>query len=156
MLERFCDRVTRVAEVLTGALFFGLIVTVALQVITRNVLRMPMLWTGDVAQLLFAWLIFVGAAIGLRKGAHYAIDLLPQDNALVRAGIEWIGITAGGVVVYIMIVNGWALASLRASGEVQTLGISRLWLYVPIPISGVMMALFLVETAKAQLETRPR
>lgn len=156
MLERFCDRLNRVAEILTGAMFFGLIFTVALQVVTRNVLRMPMLWTGDVAQLLFAWLIFVGAAIGLRKGAHYAIDLLPQDNAFVRAGIEWISITAGAVVVYIMMVNGWALASLRASGEVQSLGISRLWLYAPIPTGGAMMALFLVEAAKAQLGMRPR
>ena len=155
MLERLCDGVVRVTEVLTGAGFLALIVTVALQVLTRNVLHVPMLWTGDVARLLFPWLVFVGAAIGLRRGAHYAIDLLPKDSPAVRATVEWTSIAAGAAVAGILIVNGWALASLRASGVVQTLGISRFWLYLPIPLAGGLMALFLVEAAVARA-ARPR
>lgn len=150
MLERVSGHVMRIAEVLTGAMFFGLITAVAMQVIARNLLHMPMLWTSDMAQLLFSWLIFVGAAIGLRRGAHYAIDILPRDNAALRTAISWFGIAAGAAVIFILVVNGWALATARAPGEVQSLGISRFWLYVPIPVSGVMMALFLVEIAKAQ------
>ena len=156
MLTRFCDRVARIAEVATGALFFGLIVTVAAQVLTRNVLRLPMLWTGDVAQLLFAWLVFVGAALGLRRGAHYAIDLLPRQGAGLRAAVDWLGIGAGGVVVYILVRHGWTLAALRAPGEIQSLGISRLWLYAPIPLCGAMMALFLLEAAVARFGSGQR
>ncbi len=70
----------------------------ALQVLTRNVLRIPMLWTSDVAQLLFAWLIFVGAAIGLRQGAHYDVDLLPKGNAALTRAITWFGIAMGAIV----------------------------------------------------------
>ncbi len=38
----------------------------------------------------------------------------------------------------------------RARGEIQSLGISRLWLYLPIPAGGLLMALFLIEIAVAQ------
>lgn len=150
MLERISDRVMRITEILSGFLFLGLIVSVALQVIARNILQLPMLWTSDVAQLLFSWLIFVGAAIGLRKGAHYSIDLLPKAENGFRKSVTWFGIFASAAVLYILVVNGWDLTMARARGQIQSLGISRLWLYIPIPISGVMMSLFLAEIATAQ------
>jgi TRAP-type C4-dicarboxylate transport system permease small subunit len=150
MFQDFCQRVMRAAEIFTGVLFFGLICAVALQVVARNILQIPILWTSDVAQLLFAWLIFVGAAIGLRQGAHYFVDILPPADGAFRRGVTWFGIAAGAVVIFILVTNGWALTMARARGEIQSIGISRLWLYVPIPISGVMMALFLAEIALKQ------
>ncbi len=140
----------RTAEVVSGILFFGLIGAVALQVIARNILSLPMLWTSDVAQLLFSWLIFVGAAIGLRQGAHYFVDLWPAGDSPARRAISWFGILVSVVVVFILVSNGWALSMARARGEIQSIGISRMWLYLPIPVSGVMMALFLVEIALKQ------
>ena len=140
----------RGAEMIAGALFFAMICAVALQVIARNILAIPILWTSDVAQLMFAWLIFVGAAIGLRQGAHYFVDLWPEGNGTARRAITWFGLIVSVVVVFILVVNGWALAMARARGEIQSLGISRMWLYLPIPVSGVMMALFLVELALKQ------
>ncbi|OSP56769.1 TRAP transporter small permease [Pseudoruegeria sp. SK021] len=152
MLELVSRRVMRASEVLTGVMFFGMIVSVAMQVIARNVLSLPMLWTSDVAQLLFSWLIFIGAAIGLRKGAHYFVDILPKGNGWFDAGVVWFGIAMGAIVSSILVVNGWDLAMLRAPGQVQSLGISRFWLYVPIPISGAMMMLFLIEIAANQIK----
>ena len=150
MFQTICHRVMRAAEIAAGAMFFGLICAVALQVIARNVLRIPILWTSDVAQLLFSWLIFIGAAIGLRQGAHYFVDVLPAADNAFRRGVTWFGLAASVVVIFILVTNGWALTMARARGEIQSIGISRLWLYVPIPISGAMMALFLVEIALKQ------
>lgn len=150
MFENFCHQVMRVAQVIAGAMFFGLICAVALQVIARNILQIPILWTSDVAQLLFSWLIFVGAAIGFRQGAHYFVDILPATDNAFRRGVTWFGIAASVVVIFILVTNGWALTMARARGEIQSIGISRLWLYVPIPVSGVVMALFLVEIALKQ------
>lgn len=150
MYERLCHAVMRGAEVISGALFFVLICAVALQVVARNILAIPVLWTSDAAQLLFAWLIFLGAAIGLRQGAHYFVDLWPEGDSPFRRALTWFGIVISVVVVFILVVNGWALSMARARGEIQSLGISRMWLYIPIPVSGVMMALFLVELALKQ------
>lgn len=145
MLTHFCDQVTRIVTTLMWIAFGGLIATVALQVLARNVLMAPIIWTSDVAQLLFAWLIFVGAAVGLRTGAHYRVDMLPK-------GIRWIDLLADGVallaafcVAGILLRYGLELAIVRKTATVQSLGLSRFWMYLPLPASGALMLLYIAE-----------
>ena len=145
MLSRFCDGVVRLVEAVMAAAFAVLIATVALQVLARNLLHEPMIWTGDLAQLLFTWLIFIGAAVGLRKGAHYTVDLLPQHHAWLNQALDWISIVAGLIIVYLLVIQGWTLAMLRSTGSIQSLNLSHFWTFIPMPISGVLMLLFLVE-----------
>lgn len=147
MLNRFCDGVSKVVATLSWMAFAGLIVTVALQVIARNILKLPMIWTSDMALLLFTWLIFVGAATGLRRGAHYVVDFLPMHRppVLLFAGI--VTVLAGAVVSWLLITHGGTLARMRASGEIQSLGISRYWIYLALPASGYLMALYTLEIA---------
>lgn len=147
MLNRLCDRVTVVARLLMWIGFAALIATVALQVIARNLLTTPMIWTSDLAQLLFTWLIFVGAAVGLRTGAHYDVDLLPMNRPAVARSVEIISLVAGACVSWLLIRHGWELAIVRATAEVQSLGISRFWMFLPLPVSGALMALYLLEMA---------
>lgn len=151
MLNRFCNGVIVVARWLMWLAFAAMIVTVAFQVIARNLLEAPMIWTSDVAQLLFAWLIFVGAAIGLRSGAHYTVDLLPEHRPWVKAAADWISLIAGAVVAYVLLRHGWMLAEIRSTGTVQSLGISRFWMFLPLPVSGALMLLFLAEMLQSLL-----
>lgn len=147
MINHLSNIAVRITETFLWIGFAGLIVTVALQVLARNVLLVPMIWTGDVAQLLFAWLIFIGAALGVRKGVHYTVDVLPMHSPFVRAATFWISFAAGLGVVYLLVWHGWTLASIRASGTVQSLGISRFWMFAPFPVSGALMLLFLIDAA---------
>jgi len=145
MMQRLCDGLAAVIRLCSWIAFAAMIVTVGLQVIARNLLDAAMIWTSDLALLLFTWLIFVGAALGLRTGAHYFVDVLPTHRPAVRLPVEIITLVAGFIVAWILSVHGWTLASMRATGEVQSLGISRFWIYLPLPVSGGLMAVFLVE-----------
>ncbi|NIZ08506.1 TRAP transporter small permease [Pseudooceanicola sp. HF7] len=145
MLNRLCDGIAAVIRLVAWLAFAGMIATVGLQVIARNLLNAPMIWTGDLALLLFTWLIFVGAALGLRTGSHYIVDMLPTHRPAVGLAVEVISLIAGFCVAWLLGVHGWTLANMRASGEVQSLGISRFWMYLPLPVSGWLMAIFLIE-----------
>jgi len=145
MLHRLCDGLAGLIRNVVWIAFAAMIVTIGLQIVSRNLLDTQIIWTSDVALLLFTWLIFVGSALGLRTGSHYFVDMLPTHIPVVRLVVEIISIIAGFCVVWILSVDGWTLASLRASGEVQSIGISRFWMYLPLPISGVLMAVFLIE-----------
>lgn len=149
MLTRICDGVCELIETLSWLAFAVLIATVALQVIARNVLNVPVIWTGDLALLLFTWLVFMGAASGLRKGAHYMVDMLPTNRPSLALFLEVLSLTAGFCVAWILGVHGWTLAGMRASGEIQSLGISRFWIYLALPVCGWFMALFLLEMSAA-------
>lgn len=136
-LERWLGRALAI-------LFAGLIAVVFLQVAARNVLELSLIWTLDVAQLLFAWCIFVGAALAFRKGAHYVVDLWPDrfaDNRVINAFATAASIAVIGVLIY----HGALMTRIGLNRLAPSLGISELWFFLPIPLGAVLMALFLAE-----------
>jgi|SRR5690625_285023 len=145
MLRQINDFITRVVETLLWIGFLLLIITVALQVLARFVLHIPLIWAPDLAQLLFAWLIFLGAAVALRKNTHYTVDIIPYGKRSIDVPLEIIGFIVTAAVIYLMFFHGITLTELRKSGVIQSLGISRMWAYASIPVSGALMALYAIE-----------
>ena len=58
------------------ALVLALAVVVFLQVFNRFVLKAPLAWSEDLAMLLFQWVAFLGAAIGVKRMRHFGIELV--------------------------------------------------------------------------------
>lgn len=125
--------------------FAGLIFTVLWQVLARNVLQMAALWTLDVAQLLFAWGIFPGAAVALRWDTHFHLELFSGDWRRVGASLKFIGDLGALAVALVMTIAGWQFAQRGWNREVLTLGISEFWYFLSIPLAGALMLCFLVE-----------
>lgn len=124
--------------------FAGLILVVLAQVVARNVLQVPMIWTLDLAQLLFAWCIFIGAALAFRHGAHYIVNLW-SDGSTPDFCSTWISMVFSAVVIYVLIFNGMKMSLIGLNRESPSLGLSEFWFFVPIPIGSVFMLLFLAE-----------
>lgn len=125
--------------------FAGLIGVVFLQVFSRNVLQTHLIWTADLAQLLFAWCIFLGAALAFRWDAHYTLDILPARGQNARAAIDVVAHLAAMSVLMVLLTSGWTLLALRGKGISVSLGMSEFWFYLPIPVSAVLMLSFLIE-----------
>ena len=102
-------RLDKALQMLLAVMFAYMIFVVFLQVFSRNVLEVSFIGILDIAQLLFSWSIFLGAAVALRWDTHYNLDLIPAH---------------------------WHKTSLQISG---------LWLFLPIPLGGIAMGLFLIE-----------
>jgi TRAP-type C4-dicarboxylate transport system permease small subunit len=63
-------------EALAGAALVVVVLVTCWGVVTRYVTEQPATWTGEVAGIAFAWLVFLGAAAGFKYGMHVAIDML--------------------------------------------------------------------------------
>jgi TRAP-type transport system small permease protein len=87
-------------------LFAALTAVVALQVLNRFVLHLPVIWSEEVARFLFFWVVMLGAAIGVRRRRHFVIDL---------------GIGQGG--------GGWSRYLLGTFPDLCTFGFSMFLLY---------------------------
>jgi len=147
MLKRLNDIVEAGLFAIIAVAFGGMVVVVAAQVIARNILKIPLIWSLDLAQLLFAWCIFLGAAIALRRGRQYVLMLFPPTWLRVNALIGLIAFLCSIVVVWVMIEAGLFMTGRAANRVNQSLGISELWFRVTIPIGGIASALFLAEQA---------
>ena len=65
-----------IEEILSGAALVVVVLSVCCGVVTRYIAPQPAAWTGEIAAMGFAWLIFLGASAGFKHGAHVSIDML--------------------------------------------------------------------------------
>ena len=63
-----------VTEVAAAVLVVAEVVILLMGVVARFVLDDPLVWSDEVASLLFLWLAMIGAAIALRRGAHMRLS----------------------------------------------------------------------------------
>ena len=122
----------------------ALTVVVFLQVFNRFVLKAPLAWSEDLAMLLFQWVVFLGAAVGVRRLRHFGIDLVVKKlPARMRRPLDLIVPFIVGIVALTMITEGLHLLTFNRARIYATMNLSYLWAYLPIPVSGCLMILYL-------------
>ena len=124
-------------EIHGSLLLVGICAVTIAQVASRYLMESPLAWTEELATMLFAWLVFIGAALALKRGEHFAldlfVDLLP---ALPRRLARLAGIVAVGA--FCLLITGYGFVLARDSWTVDTavLEIPRTWLYASVPCGG--------------------
>lgn len=151
-LQIFNSRLNRISRNVLAVLFAGLIVVVFVQVAARNVLHLPLTWTLDLAQLLFTWCIFLGAAFAFRQGGHYLVDLWP-DNRRLNQILGFVTHGATAVVVYVLVWHGLLMSQIGLNRMSLSLNISEFWYYLPIPLCGLLIGLFALENLLTSIQT---
>ncbi|MEQ9326350.1 MAG: TRAP transporter small permease [Rhodospirillales bacterium] len=145
VLRSLNRQIEKALKTLLAAMFAAMVGVVFLQVVSRNILEMTFIGILDIAQLLFSWCIFLGAALAVRWDAHYNLDLVPEHWHKANTALKAFGHAASLVVVYVLAVHGYYFAVSGSTQEVVSLQISGTWLFIPIPIGGTLMLLFLIE-----------
>ncbi len=109
------------------------------QIVSRYVFRDPITFSEEFRRYALIWLSLVGLAYANGKGAHIALDLLKDLPAATRRRLE---IFAQLMLVLfaaaVMIVGGSRAMSLAAVQVSPVLGISMAWVYLALPVSGVL------------------
>ncbi len=62
-------------ETIAGVALVIVVLSTCWGVVTRYVTSQPAAWSGEVAAIAFAWMIFVGTAAGFKYGMHVTIDV---------------------------------------------------------------------------------
>ncbi len=134
-------------------LVVALAVVVFLQVFNRFVLKAPLAWSEDLAMLLFQWVAFLGAAVGVKRIRHFGIELVVKRmSARARRGIELLVPFIMGVVAVTLITEGYTLIQLNRNRTYSSMDLSYVWAYLPIPVSGVWMIVFLIQQGIRRLK----
>jgi TRAP-type C4-dicarboxylate transport system permease small subunit len=94
-------------EWVSGVALIIVIIATCWGVLTRYVTSQPAAWSGEVAGIAFAWLIFVGAAAGFKYGMHVTIDMAV---ARLPAAQRRVLMAAADVLVLVFLAILFALA----------------------------------------------
>ena len=121
----------------------ALCVDVFLGVFSRYVLARTFTWYDEIARLLFVWIVFLGAAVGVKRGVHFRLHLLVDrfPRALQQATVIF------GVLVvmgfgWILIQQGWKLVELGQFQQTPVMGLSKQYVYASVPVGGALVILF--------------
>ena len=151
------DAVEKVlAWVLTGLVGMA-VLNVLWQVFTRWVLNHPSSYTEELARYLLIWVGMLGAAYASGKKMHLAIDLLPESlTGRSRHALEiTIQLLVLVFAVGVEVVGGVRLVelTLRFEQTSAALNVPLGYVYLIVPMSGVLIAFFavvsIVERARA-------
>jgi TRAP-type C4-dicarboxylate transport system permease small subunit len=146
---------SNIVEGVAAVLVVALAVVVFVQVFNRYVLKAPLAWSEDLAMLLFQWVTFLGAAIGVKRMRHFGIELLVRNlPEKFHRAIESIGPVFVGIVVLIMITEGIELLSYNRARIYSSMNLSYTWAYLPIPISGCLIILYLIRQEVTRWQKR--
>jgi TRAP-type transport system small permease protein len=136
----------RGSDGLAIALFVAILVLVNFQILCRFVLSISVPWTEEVSRLIFIWLAYLGAAIGLREGTLIVIDTLPL--VLGPRAWRWLSIAVRAVSLAVIVFLFAASIPLVRSVWPTTLAtvdwISNGWAYLAFTVSFALMAIYAV------------
>ena len=138
---RFLNRVTDGSAV---GLFVATLVLVNVQIVCRFVLSISVPWTEEVSRLLFVWLAYIGAAIGLREGTMIVIDTLPQVlGPRARAWLDIpVRIVSIGVILFMFGASIPLVRSVWSTTLPTVDWISNGWAYLAFTVSFGLMLLY--------------
>ena len=133
-------------EITGGALLTAMCLLGAIQVVSRYVLTSPLAWTEELGIILFAWLVFIGASLALKKNEHFAIDvvvkLLPVPMQKYTMAVRHFAVL---LFCLLLIVYGIKLVAMQWYVLTPMLEISRGWAYLSLPFGGLLMLIRAVE-----------
>jgi tripartite ATP-independent transporter DctM subunit len=143
-------------EIPAALLVLGEIVVLLAGVTSRYALHTPLVWSDELASMLFLWLAMLGAVIALRRGEHMRMTaLVGMASPGVRAFLEVVAIAAP--LAFLLMVIGPAVDFAQDEAFITTpaLEISNTWRAAALPVGAGLMLLVaclrLIRTANWQL-----
>src|SRR5262245_20919124 len=116
---------------------------VFLGVFSRYVLRSTFTWYDEIARLLFVWMVFLGAAVGVRQAGHFRLHLLvDRFPPGLRRAAEIVGVLAIMLFGAVLIQQGWRLVELGQFRQTPVMGPSKRYIYASMPAGGVLIILY--------------
>lgn len=99
-------------------------------------------WTDEILRYLNIWLVFLGAAVGVKRGVHMNVEFFLQKFFTARASR---GIKQGVLVIIILslgllIVFGFQKVINYRNVQIQATTMSIAWFYLAIPVGCLLMA----------------
>jgi len=142
-LTRFEAALGLMVEIPAALLVLADILVLFAGVIARYVFHTPLLWSDELAAILFLWLAMLGSVIALRRGEHMRMTALVSKASPERRALMEMVATAASLAFLAMVAwPAWEYASEERAITTPALEISNLWRAAALPVGIVLMGLF--------------
>jgi tripartite ATP-independent transporter DctM subunit len=129
-------------EIPAALLVVAEIVVLLAGVIGRYVFHEPIIWSDELAAILFLWLAMLGSVIALRRGEHMRMTaFVGMAPPRIRAFLDVLAIVAALAFLLLIIEPAYEFASEEIYITTPALEISNIWRAIALPIGSGLMIL---------------
>ncbi|MDB5054183.1 MAG: Tripartite ATP-independent periplasmic transporter DctQ component [Bacilli bacterium] len=151
-LKRLSNAVNTFVEWFCCILLVSLVLVVCWQVVARYVFNNSLSWSEEYARIVFTWLVFLGASVGLKRGSHLGLNVIV--NLVPPSVRKWVGVFALFVNAFfasVVLIMGILVTERVQMEQTPALQISMSWQYVAIPVGMLCMLLHLPYLIRKQI-----
>ncbi len=146
MVQRILDGLAQIAVLVASVMMVTLIAVFGWLVYGRYILNETPTWVEQAALLLVVWITFLGAAVGVRRGTHLAVDFIRDAAPMPLRHLALIFCSLALAFFGAMLAwQGYVMYERTAQRAIPLLGISEGWRAVPVVIGGAMICLFALD-----------
>ncbi len=136
---------TRVLEKAMIVLVTAMMVSLFWQVFTRFVIKVPAIWTEEIARYTFIYLVMIGAALGVRNSVHFGVTIF-SDKLKGRTRDLYHRFVINGVILIcavFLVYYGLEFTRMYGLNRVSPTFLTPMaWVFGIVPFSGGLMVIF--------------
>jgi TRAP-type C4-dicarboxylate transport system permease small subunit len=146
VLDKIKFILDKILEILSTATLGVMTILVVYQVVTRYVFNSPSAKSEALSQYLFVWMIMFGSAYVYGSKEHLTIDILkdkfgPKTNMIVEIITN---VCLFAFVLVVCVIGGYNYTVKSAVQVDPSLLISKAYLYVSVPFTGIITLYYAV------------
>jgi tripartite ATP-independent transporter DctM subunit len=141
----FENAVGMLVEIPAALLVVAEIITLFAGVVSRYVLQQPLIWSDELASILFLWLAMLGAVVAFRRSEHMRMTaVVGNAKPATRAYLDVVATCAALAFLLLILVPSYQYAYEESFITTPALQISNSWRAGALPVGTCLMMLFAV------------
>ena len=130
-------------EIPAALLVVAEIVILFAGVVARYVLHRPLIWSDELASILFLWLAMLGAAVAFRRAEHMRMTaVVASARPAMRAYLDLVATAAALAFLLLIAWPAYEYAYEESYITTPALQITNVWRAAALPVGIALMALF--------------
>ena len=104
-------------------------------VVSRYVFHEPLVWSDELAGILFLWLAMLGAVVAFRRAEHMRMTaIVAMTGPRTRAFLETVALVAGLIFVSLVLHPAYEFAAEEIYVQTPALDLNNAWRAAALPI----------------------
>jgi TRAP-type C4-dicarboxylate transport system permease small subunit len=147
------DILAKIQTIIGGLALLMLLGVVVADVLCRELGR-PLVWLQNIAGFAFIWVVFFGAALGIKNGTHYTIKIFPHPVPALRRLMDFAIVACQLIFILVIVYNGYEFTVMSVRRLVMPAGVPMAYATVAIPLTGIFMLAYVAESLVTRFTRR--
>lgn len=120
-------------------------VSVTIDLIARQLVRLSLLWPSEISVMTFIWSVMLGTAVVAKRRQHFMIELLPEMPARLDAALRVLTALISLLMSVLILWAGYDLTEAGMRRYTPMMGYPLVLVYAAFPVAAVAMLVFHLE-----------